>query len=229
MPNVGIASIRAQAKDGRSVVVQQFGKAPLQVHAPLYLENTDYPTVYLRSPSAGLLDGDTHQLDIIVEAGAKLEVRSQAATLVYPGRSSQTIRITLASGATLVFTPHPFILASHAAFRQDVEINLADDSKLVFCDHWCAGRIAMGERFQFESFANKIRILRNDELVFAEAWQIHARQENLSQFAIASDFNQFRSLYEFGSIASQVPDLLGESRQWSLARQPDRVTRTAAY
>ncbi|HEY9793060.1 MAG TPA: urease accessory protein UreD [Candidatus Obscuribacterales bacterium] len=229
MPNIGIASLNVAVRAGRSVVTQQFGKAPLQVHKPLYLESADHPTVFLKTPSSGLLEGDEHRLRIKVERNATLEIRTQACTLVYPGASRQKIDIVLEDGASLIFEPHPLILARGAKFTQTIAIALAGDCHLLFSESWCAGRIAMNERWKFDSFENTVLIRSNQELIYREHWILHPKLGSVDHPFICGEFTHFKNSYTTGrhravhGTGGQEPAL-----SWFLTKPNFSIKRTAA-
>ncbi|WP_218082132.1 urease accessory protein UreD [Anthocerotibacter panamensis] len=227
MPNLGLARAQVAQRNGRSVVTQQYGQAPLQWHRPLYLEQQTYPTLYLRTPSAGLLGGDVHDLEISVGASSTLEVRTQAATMVYPGISQQTVKLHIAAGGKLVYLPHPLILAAGADFRQRVHIDLAPDSWLEYQDVWAAGRIAMGEQWQFERFDTLTEIYVGTALAYRERWVLQPTRTPLTHPLVCGKYTQFRSVYRFGlgdftPISYSMPS---GSRSWVLSKPMGQICR----
>ncbi len=105
--------------------------------------------VYLVGAGAGPLGGDRYALDLEVGAGARLEIRSAAATLVLPGRSAHepsrlTISARVAAGARLVFAPEPTIAAAGCDHRTVAQIALEPDAELVWREEIVLGRY--GER-----------------------------------------------------------------------------------
>jgi len=230
VPNLGLATLRVAQRYGRSVVVEQYSQAPLQLHRPLYLRDDAYPTVYLRTPSAGLLDGDEHQLTVFVDDGSSLELRTQAATLVYPGVSRQTIDIRLAENAQLIFKPHPLILAKGANLTQRVRINLNASAKIQYIDSWVAGRLAMGECWEFESFANRLEIFVENILVFRENWIISPADMPLTHPLLCASNTKFASLFCFGkdssSGAMEMDDAATTSR-WEMCSAGGKIVRHA--
>lgn len=230
MPNYGNARLTVALKEQRSVVIEQFGKAPLQLHRPLYLDTNSYPTVFLRTPSYGLLDGDIHELLVQVEANAQLELRTQGATLVYPGSSEQIIRIRVDAGGSFRFMPHPLILAADAVLKQRILIELAEDSILTFNESWICGRIAMGEKWQFTEFDNQVEVYRAGHLVYREAFVIQPSRDSLTHPAICGEFTGFETVFDFNEVQSTIP-VLGDTddesldRTWFWRRENDLVLR----
>jgi len=230
VPNLGVARLRVEAREGRSVVAEQYSQAPLQLHRPLYLEDPLCPVVYIKSPSAGLLAGDCHLLEIGVGEGSRLEMRTQAAILVYPGASEQKISIRVARGSSLVFIPHPLILAKGAELKQRIRIDLAPDSRLCFRDSFSAGRIAMGECWQFERFDNLLEIFVERLLVYRDRWVIEPGRRPLTHPAVCGEYTRFASTYCFGPgvepPASAEPPTGTVS--WLLEKPHGRIHKLAA-
>jgi urease accessory protein len=227
MPNLGIAKLRVGCRDGISVVTHQYGQAPLQLHRPLYLEDHNYPTVYLRTPSAGLLGGDIHDLEVGVGRNSTLELRTQASTLIYPGKSQQTIRIKVDEGGKLIYLPHSIILASEAHFTQKVYIELAKGSLLQYRDIWSAGRIAMKEKWQFQYFSNLIEIFVEDELIYREHWNLEPKKISLTHPVLCGEHTEFTNMYHFGPwdfehLALAIPQ---KSTSWCLSKPQGQVCR----
>jgi urease accessory protein len=226
-----MASLRVAQRHGRSVVVEQYSQAPLQLHRPLYLQGRSHPTVYLRTPSAGLLDGDVHQLNAFVDEGSCLELRTQAATLVYPGVTRQTIQFSLGENAELTFKPHPLILAKGARFSQSVRIDLSASAILHYADSWAAGRIAMGECWEFESFANKLEIFVENVLVFRENWEIKPIEMPLTHPLLCGDRKKFVSQFRFdpddNNLGETASDDAENSACWEMFSRGGKIMRYA--
>src|SRR5579871_5177916 len=103
MINLGIAKLAVECNGESSIVREQYSQVPLQLHRPLYLDQANFPTVYLKSPSSGLLEGDEHNINVTIGDNARLELRTQAATLVYPGRSLVTVTVKVGAGGRLTY------------------------------------------------------------------------------------------------------------------------------
>jgi urease accessory protein len=229
--NVGVARLRVEhdAKGDLSTVVDQYSQTPLQLHRPLYLDEASYPTVYLKTPSSGLLGGDVHEIDVAVGINSRLELRTQAATLVYPGESSLDVKIRISDGGKLVYLPHSMILGAGARLTQRVRIDLEGSASIDYSDTWCAGRVAMREQWKFDFYDYYIAIFKNDELEYRERWRIEPSIDGLSHAFICGDYTHFASLYSFGSSVDNIVDRpqpaweIGES--WLLTRAAGTISR----
>ena len=195
---IGLAELTVALLEGRSVVTEQYSQAPLQLHRPLYLDGDLYPTVFLKTPSSGLLGGDKHQLSVHACPASTIKILNQSATLVYPGASEQQIEIDIAGGATVLFEPCPLIFAAGANLTQTVRIEMAPTSRLSYTDEWSAGRIAMNERWQFERFDNTIEILVGGLLRYRERFILEPVKASPTEPVIGQHFTKFKSVYYFG-------------------------------
>jgi urease accessory protein UreH len=196
--NIGLAELTVQLVAGWSVVTEQYSQAPLQLHRPLYLDLDTYPTVFLKTPSSGLLGGDQHQLTVRAAENSTVKIVNQSATLVYPGASQQTIDIDIASGGTVYFEPCPLILAAGANLTQKVRIEMSQTSCLRYIDEWSAGRIAMNECWRFERFDNTIEIFIAGSLAYRERFVLEPLKAPPDHALIGHHFTRFRSVYHFG-------------------------------
>ena len=100
-------------------------------------------TVHLIGTAATPLGGDTISVRISVAAGARLDVRSVAASMAMPGaaqrHSSAHWHVELGAGASLVFDPEPMVVVSDASHTVLNVIELEQDSDL-----WLRERVQIG-------------------------------------------------------------------------------------
>jgi urease accessory protein len=100
--------------------------------------------VHLVGGAAGPLAGDRLTLSVEVGAGARVEVRSVAATIALPGRTDDwsTLMVTarVHEGATLRWLPEPLIAAKGCRHISRAEIELAETAQLMWRDELVCGR-----------------------------------------------------------------------------------------
>ena len=121
--------------------------AVLHGQAPLLLRRTGRgrdATVHVVGGAAGPLGGDDLRLDIDVGPGARLSVRSVAASLVLPGAkggaSRMHVRATVAAGAALHWHPEPLIAAAGCDHDAVTEVHVAAGGTLSWRDDVVCGR-----------------------------------------------------------------------------------------
>jgi urease accessory protein len=227
--NLGVARLTVCVDGEQSKVTDQYSQTPLQLHRPLYLDEQNFPTVYLKSPSSGLLGNDSHVIDVNVAAGSTLELRTQAATLVYPGRSSLSVNLKVAEQGRLIYLPHPIILGSNASLEQRVRIELGAGASLEYSDTWCVGRIAMGEIWKFDTYDYLLEIFRNGRLIFRERWILAPGSMPVHHPLLCGDYTHFAGFYSFGAAASGEstgqPCSFESGLDWTMSRGTDSIRR----
>jgi urease accessory protein len=131
------AAVRARLQAGRTRCVVLRSAPPITWRG-------DGEEVYLVGTAAGPLGGDDHRVDVEVERGARLIVRSAAATIHLPGASgrpsSTTATVSVGAGASLRWLPEPTILAQGCDQRTTAAISLDADASLVWRTETILGR-----------------------------------------------------------------------------------------
>jgi urease accessory protein len=143
----------------------------LRSDGPLALRESG-GAVYLVGAGAGPLGGDDLEFAVDVGPGARLCIRSAAATLVLPGRrdagtppSRLVVRARVAAGARLVFTPEPTIAAAGCDHRALADVTLEEGAELVWQEEIILGR--HGERpgryvSRFDVTVGAVPLLRHE-------------------------------------------------------------------
>jgi len=113
----------------------------------------------------GLLGGDTIELSVRVEPGAKLCLTTQASTKVYCTKpdalvTRQTLSASVGAGGLLVLAPDPVVPYANSTYEQDQTFKLGPDASLVAVDWVGSGRVSRGERWAFTSFSSRNAVHR---------------------------------------------------------------------
>jgi urease accessory protein len=132
----------------------------------------DVLSVYLLSPTGGVVDGDHYQFDLCLEAGTHALVTTQAATKVYrtpTDGATQQARITVGEGATLELLPDALILFAGADYAQETQITLAPGALLMLHEIVMPGRLARGEVLAFRRFRSRLTVRDQAGLLLVDA------------------------------------------------------------
>ncbi len=167
----GALALRFERRGDRSVLAGCRWRLPLQVLAPLALDDAA-AIVSILNPTGGLVGGDRLVVDVAVGAGAHACLTTPSATKVYRtavGPAEQAVRLTLAPGARLEWVPDHTIPFAGAALRQRVEAEVPEGAALVLVDAFAAGRVARGEAWRFALLDSALS-LRD-----ARGWLLHDR------------------------------------------------------
>lgn len=120
------------------------------------------------SSSPGVLASDVLEIDISLAKLTTLSLNTQAFTRVQAmneGESAmQTTHISLAENSRLFYLPHPLVLHKDSAFKQQTQIEMGEQSELIYGEIVAIGRVLNGERFAFRQFSSHLKIyaLQND-------------------------------------------------------------------
>ncbi|MDQ1428063.1 MAG: urease accessory protein [Acidimicrobiaceae bacterium] len=133
------ARLRAEAAPGGGVRLVELTQA-----APLGLRQVG-DTVYLIGTAAGPLGDDVVHLDISVGAGARLTIRSVAASVTYAGWGAEYhLDVLVAEGAYLDWRLEPLVATQGCDHRVETRVRLATGAGLSWCEEVLLGRY--GER-----------------------------------------------------------------------------------
>jgi urease accessory protein len=140
--------------------------------------------------AGGIAGGDRLMLDITAEAGARLLVTTAAAEKVYrtlEAAASIDVKLRLGVGSSLAWLPQETILFDRARLERAIEVDLADDARLLMAEAIVFGRVGMGEAVNEAFLFDRWRLRRGGQLIHAEATRLDgAVARKLAQPAVAN-------------------------------------------
>lgn len=151
-----------------------YQQIPLRVLPPFHFVGEPAALLYLLNPTAGLMDGDGHLVDIHARSGVRAVVTGQSATRIHPALRSfatQQWHIRVDDDAQLVVLPGPAIPFRGSRYYQRVRIDLAARARVIWGDIWLPGRYARGELsefYQFERIVQDVEVRRQGALIYRE-------------------------------------------------------------
>jgi urease accessory protein len=129
---------------GVAVHVEGTTVVGLATTPPLAAKVLPGPVLVLVGSSAGLLAHDIVRVEIDLAPGARLTVRTTAATIAHPclsgGSTSLEIDCRLGAGARLVWLPEPLIACAGCRHRGRTRITLAPGATATWLDALTLGR-----------------------------------------------------------------------------------------
>jgi urease accessory protein len=171
---VGGVRLRLVADGGATRLGPCYQQVPLRLLPPFTFDAEPAALVYLLNPTAGLMDGDGHLVEIEAGPGACAVITGQSATRVHPALGSyatQQWRVRAEAGARLVLLPGPTIPFRGCRYYQRVRIDLAEGARLVWGDVWLPGRYSRAEQSEwvaFERIIQDLEVQRDGRLVYRE-------------------------------------------------------------
>jgi len=199
---VGILDLELQADSaGKTVVTKQFSQVPLQIQRALYLENSlpEMAYLYVISPSGGILQGDRYRTDILLKNKAVSHITTQGATRIYSMNSnsaSQMLNITVDEDCYLEYIPDQIIPYKNSRYYQKVNLNVHNNSTLVYSEILTPGRVAMGESFEYDICYLRTHCRNQDKKIrFLENTKIEPKKQRLKDFGILGEYQIVGTVY----------------------------------
>lgn len=155
--------------NGKSIVEEMFFTPPLKIISPL--EDENIAEIMLISVSAGFLKDDYQDIHIHIGKESKVRLSSQSYEKIHDtqdGYASKHTHIKVEENAFLDYSPLPLLPFKNATFKNTTDVYLNKNAKLHYSEIICAGRIAMGEIFDFTEICSKLRVYKENQLVFFE-------------------------------------------------------------
>jgi urease accessory protein len=144
----------------------------------------------LINTAGGVAGGDRFDIEIAAGDKARVVFSTPAAEKVYRSLGADArIGVTLSAGqdASLAWLPKETILFDGARLHRTIDIDLADDARLVFAEAVVFGRTGMGEAVEHGFLFDRWRVRRGGALIFAETVRLDgAIATKLSEAAVAN-------------------------------------------
>ena len=133
----------------------------------------EYKELVLINTAGGITCNDNIEINAIIN-NSQLSICTQAAEKIYAGigdPASVEININL-SNSTMYWLPKELILFDNSKLKRNININLSDNSNLIFCETTIFGRKAMSEKIKNISFSDQWKINVNNSLKHFESINI---------------------------------------------------------
>jgi urease accessory protein len=133
----------AELAGGRTVLRRQHVGYPFHITRAFQLDRMrpDLATLYLQSASGGLYAADRLALDLLVGAGAALNLTTQASTVVHDGRgdgSEMRQSVTVKDNAFCAMISDPYVLFPGADLHIETTATVAAGATLILADGFAA-------------------------------------------------------------------------------------------
>jgi len=199
---VGILDLElGKDSTGKTVVTRQFSQVPLQFQRALYPENSlpEMAYLYVISPSGGILQGDRYRTDVLLKNEAIAHMTTQGATSIYSMNSnfaSQIVNITVDENCYLEYIPDQIIPYKNSRYYQKVNLNVHNNSTLIYSEILTPGRVAMGESFEYDICYLRTHCKnQNKKIRFLENTKIEPKKQRLTDFGILGENQVVGTVY----------------------------------
>ncbi len=199
---VGILDLELQTNnEGKTVITRQFSQVPLQIQRALYPEVSlpDMAYLYVVSPSGGILQGDRYTTDVLLKNKANVHMTTQGATRIYGMNSnfaSQIVNITVDEDCYLEYIPEQIIPYKNSRYYQKVNLNVHENSTLIYSEILTPGRVAMSESFDYDICYLRTHCKNQDKKIrFLENTKVKPKKQRLNDFGIFGEYEIVGTVY----------------------------------
>ena len=183
---IGILQLLLEEDDERkkTIIKEKFCRVPLYVQRALYLEESipSMVYIYIISPSGGILQGDRYRIDITLKKNSYAHITTQSATRVYKMErdfATQMVNIVVDDGCYFEYIPEQVIPFRNSRFYQIVDLNVHENSTMVYSEMIVPGRVASGEVFEYDICYVKTVAKDNfDKLRFTDTFKLEPKKED---------------------------------------------------
>lgn len=150
-------------KGGRSYLRSLYVTPPFRVVSVGQLNFDGAAYLMQMSTSPGVLSGDRYNIEIGVEDGARLQMKSQSYQRIYDmeGVAHQKMAIKIGDNAHFSQVAHPIVPHRNSAFFAKSEVELGENSSFLQSEIITCGRKFHGEEFLFREFSNSVEVRHN--------------------------------------------------------------------
>lgn len=214
---VGILQLEFQLHGGTTQLTHHYQKSPLQIMRPLYEDEArpDMPYVYLTSTGGGILQGDRLRTDLTFGPNSATHITTQAHSKVYKMHhdyATALMNLTIADGAYVEYLPDPVIPFEHARLYQRTSVVLDESATLVMGETVYAGRLARGERHEYDIYASDLEVRRPDgSIVALDRVRLCPGQDGVGGLGMLADHDVLSMLYVFVPPAAGSVQVLADA------------------
>ncbi|WP_225333233.1 urease accessory protein UreD [Halomicrobium urmianum] len=195
----GTLELTFASNEGGTKLVRDYATVPFHVSGTLgHDPHPDASTVFVQSPTGGVAQGDRHDVDVAVREDAVAHVSTQSSTRVLTmerNYAAADATLSVGSGGHLDYVPEPTILHADARYYQNTTVELDRDATAVVADVVVPGRLARGERFEFERYLSRVRAEGPDGLLFEDATHLTPAESDPRAPGVLGEYEVYGTLF----------------------------------
>lgn len=194
---------------GRTELVERYQRSPLQVIRPLHYDPSrpDLAIVMVMSTGAGMVQGDRFRIDVTCAPDSALHLTTQSATKVMQMEhdyATSVVNLTAGAGSLLEYLPDPIIPCAGSRSYHRTRVTVGPGATAFVGETIRAGRLAHGERHDYDVLATDLEIVRPDgtPLVLDRVRLVPGlTPDGISGPGVLGDADQIASLHVVGDAA----------------------------
>lgn len=213
----------ATGADGQTRLVKDYARVPFHLSGTLAHDpHPDAETVYVQSPSGGVAQGDRHEISVDVGDDAVAHVSDGSATKVLSmecNYGAADLSLSVGPDGHLDYVPEPLILHADARFCQDLTLTVAPGGTAVVGEVVVPGRLARGERFEFDRYVSRVRVRDDaDRLLCEDVTHLDPATSDPQRPGVLGEYAVTGALYvvapddETAALADRIHDRIADAQ-----------------
>jgi urease accessory protein len=157
-------------REGKSYMKDVFVSLPFRVVPVGQLKKDGGAYLMITSSSPGILSGDHHYLNILVEENARLQLLSQSYQRLFnmDDHATQDLTVNMQANTSFSYVPHPIVPHENSTFISTNKIYLEENCDFMLGEIITCGRKHYGEVFKYTHFQNKTEVVFKNKLIFKD-------------------------------------------------------------
>lgn len=164
----GAIRARFAAAGGRSCVTELYEAGGLRLRFP---RNSDSCEAVIVNTGGGIIGGDRAELSFAAQAGADVTLTTQSAEKIYRAQNAPaqiSLDLMAQENARLEWLPQETILFDGAKLKRSFKLEAHESARVTLLEATTFGRLAMGEQNISGFLADRWRLRRGGQLIFAD-------------------------------------------------------------
>jgi len=195
----GVLELTFERTADGTTLVHDYATVPFHISGTLgYDPLPEADTVFIQSPTGGVAQGDRHDVSITVGDEAIAHVSTQSSTKVQTmtcNYAAADTTLSVGAGGHLDYVPEPTILHADSRYLQELSVDLAPGATAVVSDVVVPGRLARGERFEFERYLSRVRATGPDGHLFEDATHLTPGDEDPTAPGVLGEFTVYGTTF----------------------------------
>jgi urease accessory protein len=225
----GVLELRFESTDAGTSLVHDYARAPFHVSGTLAHDpHPGAETVFVQSPTGGVAQGDRLDATVAVGPDAVAHVSTGGSTKVQSmtrNYAAAHTTLSVAAGGHLDYVPEPTILHADARYCGTTRIDVEPGATAVVTDVVVPGRLARGERFDFERYLSRTAAHGPDGLLFEDTTHLVPDESDPAVPGVLGEFPVHGTTFVVAPDADT--EVLSESLHEAVADGPARAAATA--
>lgn len=206
--------ITAGYKNNKTYLKKSFCSQPFKLGNVTEDTTKSLMKLIIMSSSPGVLDNDNYEINIEIDAEAKLLLLTQGYQRLFSMQNGarQTMNIFLQNNAWFCYLPHPCVPHKASVYQGINNIYLCNHHCLLWSDIVTCGRKLCNEEFEFTFFQNVTSVVIEGKLVIKEKIFLEPLKRNISVIGQMEQFTHQSSLLYLNN-KIEIEYLMQECRQ----------------